>query len=218
MFLWTVCNNHIFTNVERVRRNLTDNPRCMICDASDEDVSHALRECVEINAGWLHLVKPDKVLEFFSMDIRAWIYKNLLVPSYFPIQAEDWDLLFGSILWNAWLMRNQHIFNPDGRSRESLISQSYRMRDEARSALSPVVVLLLGLLSVIGVNRLLVGLNKNWEVSFNWVNRQCNSVVDKLVKIAKDLPLPFYRFLDSPTPVLDLLNGDAGVGSSSVSC
>ncbi|KAK8603142.1 hypothetical protein V6N13_085335 [Hibiscus sabdariffa] len=39
-------------------------------------------------------------------------------------------------------------------------------------------------------------LSKNWKVAFKWVNRQYNSMADKLAKMAKDLPLPYYRFMD----------------------
>ncbi|KAK8527508.1 hypothetical protein V6N12_054715 [Hibiscus sabdariffa] len=178
-----------------------------------------------------------------------------MAPSYFPTQAEDCDLLFGSILWNTWLRHNQHIFNPDGSTHESLISQSYRMRDEARSDMSlrsiPCCVSpagyiirnwckpLVGWIKVntdeardpnsgvtfcggvgrdsnmewcFGFSKKFDGrperihsplrspivplLSKNWKVAFKWVNRQYNSMADKLAKMAKDLPLPYYRFMD----------------------
>ncbi|KAK8507013.1 hypothetical protein V6N12_041690 [Hibiscus sabdariffa] len=163
------------------------------------------------------------------------------------MQAEGWDLLFGSILWNTWLRRNQRIFNPDGRTHESLISQSYRMWDEARSALSlryvPCCVSLDG--SIIrnwckspaswikvntdgardpnsgaafcgGVGR---DSNMKWCFGFSKKFGICLTFDVELWAVYEGLVTAWsLRFMDPPTPVLDLLNGDASVGPSSVSC
>ncbi|KAK8999223.1 hypothetical protein V6N11_070399 [Hibiscus sabdariffa] len=50
MFLWIVCNDRVLTNTERTRRLLMDYPRCTLCDATVEDISHALRGCTKVCA------------------------------------------------------------------------------------------------------------------------------------------------------------------------
>ncbi|KAK8557713.1 hypothetical protein V6N12_009939 [Hibiscus sabdariffa] len=57
-------------------------------------------------------------------------------------------------------------------------------------------------------------LNKDWEVHFNWVSYQCNSMADKLAKMAKNLPMVYHRFMDPPSDILDLFNGDVDVDLS----
>ncbi|KAK9047290.1 hypothetical protein V6N11_053137 [Hibiscus sabdariffa] len=59
--------------------------------------------------------------------------------------------------------------------------------------------------------------SRNWEVSFKCVNRQCNYMADKLVKMTKVLLLAYYKFLDLPAVVLDLFSGNASVDPSNVS-
>ncbi|KAK9019505.1 hypothetical protein V6N11_054023 [Hibiscus sabdariffa] len=58
-------------------------------------------------------------------------------------------------------------------------------------------------------------INKEWEVCFNCVGRRCNLVADKLVKMAKELPIVYHRILDPPSDILDLLQVDVD-GYSSV--
>ncbi|KAK8999225.1 hypothetical protein V6N11_070401 [Hibiscus sabdariffa] len=65
MFLWIVCNDRVLTNTERTRRLLMDYPQCTLCDATVEDISHALRGCTSVNASWFQIIKPDKASDFF---------------------------------------------------------------------------------------------------------------------------------------------------------
>ncbi|KAK8623940.1 hypothetical protein V6N13_065300 [Hibiscus sabdariffa] len=51
-------------------------------------------------------------------------------------------------------------------------------------------------------------LNRDWEVRFEWVSRECNMVVDRLAKAAIDLSLDYHRFLDPPLFVVVMLNAD----------
>ncbi|KAL4361470.1 hypothetical protein GQ457_04G013840 [Hibiscus cannabinus] len=115
---------------------MSNDPRCMVCGVSVEDASDVLRECVKINVIWSQLIKPDKVWEFFNIDMQSWIRKNLHDPTYVPIQSGNWDLLFDFLLWNTWLWRNQCIFNSGECINDRLISQSYQIQDEARRAMN----------------------------------------------------------------------------------
>ncbi|KAK8560164.1 hypothetical protein V6N12_012967 [Hibiscus sabdariffa] len=49
-------------------------------------------------------------------------------------------------------------------------------------------------------------LNRDWEVRFEWVGRECNMVVDRLAKAAMDFSFDYHRFLDPPPFVVEMLN------------
>ncbi|KAK8517227.1 hypothetical protein V6N12_032423 [Hibiscus sabdariffa] len=61
--------------------------------------------------------------------MRSWIYKSLHDTSYFPMVTNDWDLIFGALIWFAWLHRNLCIFAPDECVSDSLLQRSLRLRN-----------------------------------------------------------------------------------------
>ncbi|KAK9046587.1 hypothetical protein V6N11_052472 [Hibiscus sabdariffa] len=52
-------------------------------------------------------------------------------------------------------------------------------------------------------------LNRDCEVRFEWVSRECNMMTDRLAKAAIDLSLDYHHFLDPPLFVVEMLNADA---------
>ncbi|KAE8724054.1 hypothetical protein F3Y22_tig00010968pilonHSYRG00079 [Hibiscus syriacus] len=47
--------------------------------------------------------------------------KNLRQPCYFLVKEEDWDILFGKVVWCIWNRRNQLIFDKDQRVAEGWV-------------------------------------------------------------------------------------------------
>ncbi|KAL4367130.1 hypothetical protein GQ457_05G027260 [Hibiscus cannabinus] len=45
------------------------------------------------------------------MDICLWVAANISDVSRFPVRASNWDIMFGTTLWNLWLARNVTVFN-----------------------------------------------------------------------------------------------------------
>ncbi|KAK9003079.1 hypothetical protein V6N11_060650 [Hibiscus sabdariffa] len=66
----------------------------------------------------------DKV-EFMNLNIKKWIFVNLKNVSDFVSNRADWDILFGSLLWNLWMRQNDVAFNGyNGRRDENCDSRS----------------------------------------------------------------------------------------------
>ncbi|KAF7843890.1 putative ribonuclease H protein [Senna tora] len=80
-FLWICGHNKLLTNVERVKRGMTDLSFCMRCNRSCEDSLHAIRDCPRVQNTWMRLVKPSFWPIFFGSDLHSWLklnlYKNL---------------------------------------------------------------------------------------------------------------------------------------------
>ncbi|KAK8569035.1 hypothetical protein V6N12_007567 [Hibiscus sabdariffa] len=68
------------------------------------------------------------------MECKQWLLLNLRDLSYFPINATDWDVLFGFILWTLWHNRNSHIFSTDTSSPEGVFQHSQRLLEESMKA------------------------------------------------------------------------------------
>ncbi|KAE8689447.1 hypothetical protein F3Y22_tig00110937pilonHSYRG00036 [Hibiscus syriacus] len=113
------------TNAERMRRHFTANSRCPLCLGMIEDLYHLLRLCPSALAVWSSLVRRDRLHEFITMELTAWIAMNLENASDFVGLVADWDMFFGSIIWNLWLYRNSVAFG-------------YPLKD-SRSVLEPMV-------------------------------------------------------------------------------
>ncbi|XP_039061969.1 uncharacterized protein LOC120206360 [Hibiscus syriacus] len=55
---------------------------------------------------------------------------------YYPINANDWDLFFGSLLWSIWIRRNRFIFALDTIVRESVLVMAHKLWMEAQQSAS----------------------------------------------------------------------------------
>ncbi|XP_074267507.1 uncharacterized protein LOC141590888 [Silene latifolia] len=78
MFLWLAGHGRLMVNVNRVRRNMGDNPLCPRCNEEDETIEHLLRSCqnasndVEVNA-------KDWPLVFAITNWWIWKWRNNIV-------------------------------------------------------------------------------------------------------------------------------------------
>ncbi|XP_039062992.1 uncharacterized protein LOC120207625 [Hibiscus syriacus] len=110
-------------------------PSCTICGAAVESSSHIFRDCIEARSVWNIVVKPELIDDFLSIDLVNWIETNLRHPTYYPIDAENWEILFGLVIWNLWMRRNRMIFDRGFMVADSVLQQSKRLLRETVSAL-----------------------------------------------------------------------------------
>ncbi|CAN1815657.1 Putative ribonuclease H protein At1g65750 [Linum perenne] len=77
-FLWLAAQDKLLTNCQRVKRKLTADARCTLCQANNEDVTHILRDCqfakeVWVKSGiqgWSRIVKSAVQREQIMTDPR----------------------------------------------------------------------------------------------------------------------------------------------------
>ncbi|KAK8542408.1 hypothetical protein V6N12_015005 [Hibiscus sabdariffa] len=113
--LWSVI--HKFRGLQRVKVFLW-------CCA--KDIDHLFRKCPISVLCWSAVVKADKLDEFLSMPVHEWVLRNLSDNSYFAFVGINWDVLFGSILWNIWCNRNTVIFDKSENEAASILANSRR--------------------------------------------------------------------------------------------
>ncbi|KAE8668450.1 hypothetical protein F3Y22_tig00112319pilonHSYRG00071 [Hibiscus syriacus] len=68
------------------------------------------------------------------MDIKNWVEVNLTRPSMFAKESKDWEILFGSVLWNIWIMRNSIVFNNPMEDNTGILERSCRMTNSINNA------------------------------------------------------------------------------------
>ncbi|KAH1082339.1 hypothetical protein J1N35_022100 [Gossypium stocksii] len=60
MFIWLVLKHRLLTQVERLKRSLTNDDDYMICKAILEDTIHAIRDCKAAKEAWSLIVPAQK--------------------------------------------------------------------------------------------------------------------------------------------------------------
>ncbi|KAL4334150.1 hypothetical protein GQ457_07G011810 [Hibiscus cannabinus] len=127
LFLWLVFQGKILTNSEQVRRHMSNDPGCGLCGASVEDLSHLFWDCFEARMLWSRVVKEEKLSVFLTIDFQTWLVSNFQNQQDFAKNPEDWDIAFGTYLWNIWRRRNERLFSPDIIPAEDIYFRSSRM-------------------------------------------------------------------------------------------
>ncbi|KAL2920802.1 hypothetical protein RDABS01_012293, partial [Bienertia sinuspersici] len=97
VFLWLILHNRILCNANRVRRNLSQDPRCPRCGCEEETTIHLLCDCSALYSS------------FFTGDITSWICINLQANGL--THCDKWPTCFAITLWWIWKWRNCCIFN-----------------------------------------------------------------------------------------------------------
>ncbi|KAE8677141.1 hypothetical protein F3Y22_tig00111542pilonHSYRG00042 [Hibiscus syriacus] len=137
----TIAKEALLTNKERYRRHLSADAKCMECNEDWEDVDHILRSCGTAKIIWTTLIKESWLTNFFSLNIKEWLHKNLANPTYFAQSDHEWDTLFGNINWNLWTRRNKRIFDPANMDNETIIERSRRMVEEGSRVIEPTKII-----------------------------------------------------------------------------
>ncbi|KAL8129316.1 LOW QUALITY PROTEIN: hypothetical protein V2J09_018471 [Rumex salicifolius] len=108
-FMWLVLKGKLFSNVGRVRRHMSQDSECKVCNAGDESLLHFLRDCSQIRHVWLSLIPDRYRADFFNLDEQPWLKKNLQANEEVSLGC-DWNSVFAITIWWAWKWRNSIIF------------------------------------------------------------------------------------------------------------
>ena len=68
-FLWLAMHDRLLTNVERVRRQITDIDMCEKCFLEKENTIHVLRDCPFATWIWMNKVKQANWDTFFKLPL-----------------------------------------------------------------------------------------------------------------------------------------------------
>ncbi|KAK8497179.1 hypothetical protein V6N12_066028 [Hibiscus sabdariffa] len=115
------------TNTERSRCHFTNVTHCPLCLHSLEDVEHLFHKFPHSALIWSAVIRTEKLDEFLSLPIHEWILRNLSDNFTFAIDCLNWDVLFGTILWNILCNRNVVIFDNSGEGVASILEKSRRL-------------------------------------------------------------------------------------------
>jgi len=103
-FLWRIVRGAILTNVERMRRGLTFDPTCPICNVDIESSLHIFRDCQFVMKLWQQLLGCKNLNSFIQGNIVEWIETNVLD------KLCEWRIKFVVTLDCVWKARNMIIF------------------------------------------------------------------------------------------------------------
>ncbi|CAN1732100.1 Putative ribonuclease H protein At1g65750 [Linum perenne] len=91
----------LLTNKERMRRHLTDDPRCARC-RGEESSCQVLQDCSFATIIWGELKIPSADMNWWNSDIQSWLLR---------IIKHENSLLLGVTCWYLWKARNELIFD-----------------------------------------------------------------------------------------------------------
>ncbi|KAL8152516.1 hypothetical protein V2J09_010276 [Rumex salicifolius] len=98
----------VLTNEERVRRHLTNEAICAICNKEMESEGHLFRDCEKIRDLWRTICLAE-LTNFFQTTSPSRIRENLC-SSLLVTEGEEWSVIFAMAVWWIWRWRNDHVF------------------------------------------------------------------------------------------------------------
>ncbi|KAL2928004.1 hypothetical protein RDABS01_001753 [Bienertia sinuspersici] len=113
VFLWLTTHNKILCNANRLKRHLTDDPRCPRCPDTEETLLHTLWGCPAAREVWRGMGGAARLGSFYQGDLQAWLTQNLEANGV--IYTANWPIFFAITLWWNWRWRNCVVF---GKSHE----------------------------------------------------------------------------------------------------
>ncbi|KAK8677782.1 hypothetical protein V6N13_143305 [Hibiscus sabdariffa] len=108
IFLWLLYRNKLLTNAEMIRRHLMTDVHCALMS--------------------------DKLDEFLTLPIQESLFRNLTNGSTFVVEGANWDVMFGSILWNIRHNQNVVVFEDAGKGATAILGDSKRITQSCCSA------------------------------------------------------------------------------------
>ncbi|KAL2898889.1 hypothetical protein RDABS01_023971 [Bienertia sinuspersici] len=104
VFLWLLFHNRVLCNANRLKRRLTDDPRCPQCQGDEETLIHMLRDCPVAREIWRQVGGSSRYNHFFQGDLNTWLVNNLKAEglSY----SNQWPTYFAITIWWTWRWRN----------------------------------------------------------------------------------------------------------------
>ncbi|KAJ1412732.1 Ribonuclease H domain [Sesbania bispinosa] len=108
-FLWLLASDSLLSNSNRVRRHLTDQASCTLCNHHTESNLHAIRDCSWARQVWKSFIHHRNQREFFNLNLHDWLLFNFSTMQG-DASRKSWPLTFGLIAAGVWAGRNAFIF------------------------------------------------------------------------------------------------------------
>ncbi|PRQ55177.1 putative reverse transcriptase zinc-binding domain-containing protein [Rosa chinensis] len=104
-FTWIVCHDKILTNVQRAKRNLTNENSCPLCHQAPETLAPLFRDCPAVQVIWNSFNIPSCVDNTSQLNWNGWLMAYLLCKVSFSYKLQ-WNSMFVFICWYNWKWRN----------------------------------------------------------------------------------------------------------------
>lgn len=95
-------HDHLLSNTNRAKRNLTNNPHCAICEDQDESIIHILKDCKAAREVWRQVGGPANAVSFKSRTLQKWLIKNIKYQNRLDLAPETWHVFFAILVWWLW--------------------------------------------------------------------------------------------------------------------
>ncbi|KAL2941999.1 hypothetical protein RDABS01_030349 [Bienertia sinuspersici] len=108
-FIWLAMHNRLLCNENRMKRHLTDDSSCGLCNHETESILHMLRDCEHAKVIWNKVCHQRIKQDFFGCnDPKEWIANHAQCPR--ASNPDSWAITFPLTLWWIWKWRNQSLF------------------------------------------------------------------------------------------------------------
>ncbi|XP_074289408.1 uncharacterized protein LOC141614562 [Silene latifolia] len=111
MFLWLAAHGRLMVNVNRVVRNMGDDPMCPRCNEFEETTDHLLRACPYSKRIWDAVGINSMCSDFYAPSFLDWLTKN--ASNEVTTSELDWPILFALTCWWILKWRNNIVFGRD---------------------------------------------------------------------------------------------------------
>ncbi|KAL2896029.1 hypothetical protein RDABS01_037813, partial [Bienertia sinuspersici] len=155
-FLWILMHERLLCNSNRLKRQLTDDPRCPRCRDSEETLLHLFRDCPQARATWIAVGGTTLYPSFYEDNVQQWVVHNLKADGL--IFAEKWPTCFAITLWWIWRWRNCIAFGDVLQNDEYVGGECFHILNHCRNCIR----------------------NPTWEVRLEHCYREGNKVADWL--------------------------------------
>lgn len=108
-FTWLLLKGKLLSNDQRVRRGMSSDPSCSLCQHRKEDLDHIFKSCSFASKVWRKILPSDMCADFFRLDIQSWL--SLIIQS--PSIDISWKMGVCVTCWKLWEVRNKRIFTDD---------------------------------------------------------------------------------------------------------
>lgn len=109
-FLWLVYKQRFLTNLERVRRGISQNGAYPLCQYETEDILHAIRECPIDKEVWSLIALEVCWYQFFSDNLLEWVKINLENHGWMLRHEVPWSTLFNLLTWRIRKSKKFFVF------------------------------------------------------------------------------------------------------------
>ena len=111
-FLWLASQDRLMTNSNRFIRQLTSDPRCLVCGEVEEHTLNILRDCPTARVVWRKLGMAS-MNPSWNGSLKEWILHN--IEAGIHENNEGWPQVFSVAVWWLWKWCNDQIFNENPR-------------------------------------------------------------------------------------------------------